>query len=145
MDDLMDRFPSGWEQILRGIRKTGLSVDEALSVRRAKANDYTNPAGFMKYMEKRKSVESAIGRKFTEKQSDDLSWIMSYFRTRAPSLLFERTWVRNRIQNLVKSGLSPRQLREVVDRGLITDNPAHRRQLKEWIDLEECVKQTPNP
>ena len=143
--DLVESGASGWEQILRGVRRTGLSVDDALSLRRSsEAGNYTNLPDLMKYIQKRKATEQSIRHRFTEGQSDNLSHIQKYFKKGASKLSkSDVKSVRYQINKLVESGLSPRQLREVVDKGLITDNMVLRRRLKEWIDLEEFAKQNP--
>ena len=144
--DLM--IATGWEDILLGIRRTGLSVDDAFSLRRsslrglAGKNKYTDPAGLAKYMKKREAVEKSIGRSFSERQSDKLSMVQMYFRPGRKRMDGDTILVRHHIDQLAESGLSRRQLKEIVDQGLIADDLPGKRTLKKLID--DVLPQTPH-
>ena len=153
--DITDRSAQSWERIVRGIQNTGLSVDDAISVRQSSlgftfgSDKYLNRTHLMNYMKNREVVERSIGRRFTESQSKELSFLQKLTEGRMVSQRSGEA-IRHRIKRLVDSGLSHRQLREMVDHDLIhiehtlisrDFKTMKKRKLKEWIDdLAESAK-----
>ena len=130
----------GWEQVLMGVRRTGLSLNDAMSLRRSATfmRDFTDSVDLMKYIKKRARVEKSLRHEFTEEQSSHLSSIQFYTSTQK-NLQVNTDMLSSHIARLVKSGLSHRQLKQVVDQDLLTNDRTLKVKLKELIDLDGFV------